>query len=241
MNWKTKLLILLLGAVPAFTGYPVNRYDPLVVAGITRAWATYFLIANAMVLVLCGRRRYARILTATVLVTLPVIASGGSISFVVSLLGPDPWGAQVKYSAHYLGLCITMLTVVPLALGLVATIPLQAFEQQLLQGRRCVSMNRKRLLMALRVFNHIVYYVIPNILEVVREERQFIEIGLAADRAKSRSGVFKRAARIVRRMTYVAGEGICAAVQYIPLWAVEIARLPAENDRCIDERFDQKG
>ncbi len=230
MHWKIKLLILLLGAIPAFTGYPVSRFDAVVVAGITRAWGVYFLVANSLVLGLCGRRRYARILTAAALVTLPVIASGGSLSFVVSLFEPDAWGAQVKYSAHYLGLCVTMLTVVPLALGLVTTIPLQAFEQQLLQNRRGVPMTQKRILMALRVFNHIVYYVIPNILEVVREERQFMAFADSADREKKRSGVFKRATLIMRRMTHVAGEGICAAVQYIPLWAAEIAGLPAGDE-----------
>jgi hypothetical protein len=230
MNWKIKLVLLLLAAIPAFTGYPLNRFDALVVAGITRAWAAYFLCANAVALALCGRRRYGRIVTAAVLVTVPVVASGGCISLAVTLFRPDPWNAQVAYSAHYLGLCITMLTVVPLALGLVATIPLQAFEQQLLQDRRYVSMNQKRLLMALRVFSHIVYYVIPNILEVVREERQFPAPGISDGRAQRRGGLFERAALIVRRMTYVAGEGICAAVQYIPLWAAEIARLPGGED-----------
>jgi len=230
MHWKIKLLILLLGAIPAFTGYPVSRFDAVVVAGITRAWAVYFLVANSLVLGLCGRRRYARILTAAALVTLPVVASGGCLSFMVSLFEPDTWGAQVKYSAHYLGLCVTMLTVVPLALGLVTTIPLQVFEQQLLQNRLGVPMTQKRILMALRVFNHIVYYVIPNILEVVREERQFMAFNECADREKKRSGVFKRATLIVRRMTHIAGEGICAAVQYIPLWAAEIADLPAGDE-----------
>ncbi|MCP3951276.1 MAG: hypothetical protein GY697_03535 [Desulfobacterales bacterium] len=230
MNWKTKLFILLLGTIPAFTGYPVSRFDMVVVAGITRAWAVYFLVANSLVLGLCGRRRYARILTAAVLVTLPVVASGGCLSFVISLFEADAWSAQVKYSAHYLGLCVTMLTVVPLALGLVTTIPLQAFEQKLLQNRHGVPMTHKRLLMALRVFNHIVYYVIPNILEVIREERQFLALNDSTDRKKRPIDMFKRATLIVRRMTHVAGEGICAAVQYIPLWAAEIASLPAGNE-----------
>ena len=227
MNWKTKLALLLFCALPAFTGYPVSRGDTLVVAGITQAWAAYFLITNSVVLVLCGRKRYARILTATALVTLPVIGSGGSISFLAHLFEPDTWSAQVKYSAHYLRLCVTMLTVVPLALGLVSTIPMQSFERQLLQNQGGVTMTQKMFLMALRVFNHIVYYVIPNILEVVREERQFLNLTGGPDERSSNIGVFKRGALIIRRMTYVAGEGICAAIQYIPLWAVEISRLPA--------------
>ena len=229
MSWKIKLLILLAGAVPAFSGYPVNRFEAEVVAGITRAWAVCFLIANSLVLALCGQRRYERILTAAVLVTLPVIASGGSISFVVSLFGPDVSGAQAAYSTHYLRLCVTMLTVVPLALGLVALLPLQVIEQRFLQNRQGVSMPRKMMLMALRVFNHIVYCVIPNILEVIREERQFKTLGPASEAAGSTAGLLKRAGFAARRMTHIAGEGICAAVQYIPLWAVEISRLPGEK------------
>lgn len=236
MNWKLKLFLLLLGAIPAFTGYPVNRFDAEVVVGITRAWTVYFLIANGMVWGLCGRRRYARILTAAVLVTVPVIASGGCISFVVSWFTANTWNAQLKYSAHYLGLCVTMLTVVPIALGLVATIPLQVFEQQLLQNRKGVTMTQKRMLMALRVFNHIVYFVIPNILEVVREERQFLAFNDESGRSIRGRSVFKQAALIMRRMTHVAGEGICAAVQYIPLWAAEIARLPSGNEGSIKKQ-----
>ena len=232
MNWKYKLLLLLLGAIPAFTGYPVNRFDAVVVEGITLAWAAYFFAANVAVFAVCGSGRYVRILTATALVVLPVIGSGGAISFAASLFEPDVWSAQVQYSAHYLRLCVTMLTVVPLALGLVTTIPLQSFEQQLLQNRSGVSMTQKMCLMALRVFNHIVYYVIPNILEVVREERPFHQPGGSCGEGGEKAGMFNRAGIIIRRMTHVAGEGICAAIQYIPLWAVEISRLPGvKNSR----------
>jgi hypothetical protein len=229
MNWKTKLAFLLLCSIPAFTGYPLNRFGALVVDGITWAWAAYLFISHFTVLVLCGRKQYARILTAAALVTLPVIGSGGCISFLASLFETDLWHAQVIYSTHYLRLCVTMLTVIPLALGLVATIPLQSFEQQLLQNRSGVSMTQKMFLMALRVFNHIVYYVIPNILEVVREERQFLAFGGDEGARSEAAGIFKRIVRIMRGLTQVAGEGICAAVQYIPLWAVEISRLPTEK------------
>jgi len=120
MNWKTKLAFLLLCSIPAFTGYPLNRFGALVVDGITWAWAAYLFISHFTVLVLCGRKQYARILTAAALVTLPVIGSGGCISFLASLFETDLWHAQVIYSTHYLRLCVTMLTVIPLALGLVA-------------------------------------------------------------------------------------------------------------------------
>lgn len=229
MSWIIKLTILLVTAIPAFTGYPLNQADALIVAGITQAWAVYFIAAHLVVWGVGGRRKYARILTTAVLVTVPVVAAGACISFITSLFAADPAMARFTYSAHYLRLCITMLTVVPLAIGLVATIPLQMLEQDFLRRRRHVSMTQKRILMALRVFNHIVYYVIPNLLEVVKEERQFQALSGKAGFIPRRGRFLQRAARLVRRMVYIAGEAICAAVVYIPLWAAEIARLPSRD------------
>ena len=234
MNWKGKLAILLLCAVPAFTGYPVNRFDATVVYGITWAWAAYCFLSNGIVLALCGPGKYANIITLTALVTSPVIASGSCISYVASWFQADTWSAQIQYSAHYLSLCVTMLTVVPLALGLVMTVPMHAFEQRLLHHCNGVSMIQKMFLMALRVFNHIVYYVIPNIFEVVKEERQFFVFDRGPEGADGKGGAVDRIALILRRMTHVAGEGICAAIQYIPLWAVEISQLPGVKNRRTD-------
>jgi len=229
MNWRIKFLLLLVTAMPAFTGYPLNQMDTLIVAGITQAWAVYFAAAHLVVVGVCGRRIYARILTAAALVTVPVVAAGAGISFVASLFSLDPAMARIAYSAHYLQLCVTMLTVVPLAIGLVATIPLQALEQDFIRRRKYVSMMQKRFLMALRVFNHIVYYVIPNLLEVVKEERQFKALTGEAGFTVRHGRFRQRSARLIRRMIYLAGEAICAAVQYIPLWASEIARLPSRD------------
>ena len=70
----------------------------------------------------------------------------------------------------------------------------------------------------LRVFTHIVYFVIPNILEIVREER----FGAQTDPTVPHV----RWARLRRLLIDLSVEAICASIRYIPLWAVEIAALP---------------
>jgi hypothetical protein len=126
-----------------------------------------------------------------------------------------------------------MLTVIPLALSLIALVPFQNFEQNLLQSKRGVSKLEKFFLMFLRVFNHIVYFVIPNILETVREEWQYkrwaersFQSATVPSAAGSVISMRRKLRGLVRDLTQLGVEGICASIQYIPLWAVEISQLP---------------
>ena len=83
--------------------------------------------------------------------------------------------------------------------------------------------------MALRVFNHIVFFVIPTILEVIREESVGGRWAPPERPGGGLSSVLRRARRLVQTMVIIATDGICSAVQFIPLWAVEIARLPSDE------------
>lgn len=214
--WRGKLALLLLAGVPAFTGYPLSSYPATILPGLSWAWIAYGLTVNMLVAICAGRKIYGAIAAVAALVALPVVFGGAGISFLLSVLG---WGATAgvaDYSPHYVALCVTMLTVVPLALGLVAVIPMGAFEQRLLQHPQGVSRLEKCLLMFLRVFNHIVFEVIPNIIEVIREERRY------RSPSSDRPSVFV----LVNEMVHIATAGICTAVQFIPLWALEISQLP---------------
>ena len=126
-----------------------------------------------------------------------------------------------------------MLTVIPLALSCMAIVPFHDLEHKLLEKRRGVSKTEKFFLMSLRVFNHIVYFVIPNILESIREERHYkrwAQSHLNADDMSAKSGktfhMKSQLAGLIKEMIQLGVEGICAAIQYIPLWAVEISQLP---------------
>jgi hypothetical protein len=76
--------------------------------------------------------------------------------------------------------------------------------------------------MAVRVFNHITFFVIPGLLEVVREEKPFGPLRPDAETGAGRRGRWLPIAGLVQ----FAVAGICGALRFIPLWAREIAALP---------------
>jgi hypothetical protein len=90
--------------------------------------------------------------------------------------------------------------------------------------------------MFLRVFNHIVYFVIPDILETMREEGFHKKWADSASQSTANSGrpenlqlLRRKFGELVRDFIHIAVEGICASIQFVPLWAVEISQLPERN------------
>ena len=238
MTWKQKLLLLAIGAIPAFTGFPVNRFVTMVVPGIQVSWVVYCIFVHAIVAATAGERAYRHTLAIAALVTLPVVFLGGSISFLISVVTTGSLTGQAAYSPHYLSLCMTMLTVVPLALAMVLVLPFSEFEQALLHRSLRGGSSGRSLLMGIRVFNHVAFSVIPGILEVIREEHLLKLPGSAASSPKpgQAPGLFGKAAALVRALIHIGVDAICASVQYIPLWATEIAQLsdagkPPPGDR----------
>jgi len=243
MNWKIKFLILMILAVPAFAGYPVVVFDSEIISGLTHGWIAYFFLVNIAIMAIHGRQFYVGILAVTALISMPVVFVGGTIAYLIYLLGLGYETGQSAYSPHYVSVCITMLTVIPLALSLMAVVPFQRFEQKLLQNRNGVSKPEKCILMFLRVFNHIVYFVIPNILETIREEGHYwkylkkkkisaaYSVEGRTDSAGDRKGraIKFRLLNLIQEMVQLAVESICASIQFIPLWALEISQLPSKN------------
>ncbi|MDM8541743.1 hypothetical protein QUF90_11705 [Desulfococcaceae bacterium HSG9] len=229
MTWKVKFCLLFFLALPSFTGYPVNQFSHAIIPGISASLVGYFMIVNLAIPIIMGAQLYALILAGTALISIPIIFGGAGISYFIFLTGLGYASGPSIYSAHYVSLGINMLTVIPLSLSIVAVLPLQTLEYNLLQNQHGVSGAEKIVLMFLRVFNHIVYFVIPNILEVVSEERQRYKP------AQARHAIFSKTCfriqklklrALLQTMIQLGVEGICASIQYIPLWAVEIAQLP---------------
>jgi hypothetical protein len=208
--WPLRPVLLVAAAVPAFSGWPLERFSTPLVSGVSAGWLGYLVLVHLLAAPCAGLRRYGDILALTALITVPVVYGGAVVAYGWNLAAGAPPGAA---GPHYLGLCVRMLTVVPLALALVAQIPFQRLERGMLVDGRGVGRGRKTLLMVLRVFTHIVYFVVPDMLEVVREERA------GAPRPARRRG-------LQRLLVDLAVAAICAALRYIPLWAVEIAALP---------------
>jgi hypothetical protein len=233
MKWKLKLLLLATLSVPTFSGYPLTSFQTEVISGLTHGWLFYFFVVNSFIFILTGGRFFANAITIAALISMPVVFVGAMVSYLIFLSGLGYKAGPSAYSAHYLSLCITMLTVIPLALSMVAIVPFHELEHKLLQKQGGVSKMEKFFLMSLRVFNHIVYFVIPNILESIREERHYKKWAqrcLKTEQESLKPGKFFKMkatlAGLIKDMTQLGVEGICASIQYIPLWAVEISQLP---------------
>jgi hypothetical protein len=225
-QWPYSFFVLLVSAVPAFWGRALAWIPGEIMPGVDWGIVVYFGVIHLVILFLLGRRWYANLLTLATLVSLPVVYAGAAITWLGPVLGLIDHSAAAT-GTHYVKLGLTMLTVVPLALGLMAVIPFNSLENRLLLRPEGISMFQKKILMVLRVFNHTVFFVIPSLLEVMREERSMIQTGAFPTDSAIKSGYgWARFRRLLEVVTYLAVESICAAVQFIPLWAYEIGRLP---------------
>jgi hypothetical protein len=230
LSWWYKTAIIWLLAVPAFTGFPLNRIEGFIVPGAAYGWIVYAMVIHIGTWALLGKKAYRIAVYISGLITLPVVVLGAGISFGGLIIRGWDSALQAKYSAHYISLAITMLTVIPLALSMVAVVPFHRIENRLLQKSTGITIVEKSALMFLRVFSHILYFVIPNILEVIREERVFsIITGRKKNSDSETLTIRSRMAMMVRILIQIGVEGICAAVRYIPLWADEISRLPSRD------------
>ncbi|MDJ0808450.1 MAG: hypothetical protein QNJ48_03025 [Desulfobacterales bacterium] len=223
MIWQGRILILMLVGIPAFTGvYPLSGLGDAL-PGVTWSAFIYAAAVNLAVGLTCGGTFAAGALAVSVLILLPVVIGGAAITWCLAWLASPSTIPADAHGGHYVRLALNMLSVIPLALSIVATIPFGRLEQHLLRSARGVASWEKKVLMAVRVFNHITFFVIPNLLEVVREERPFESRG-----ARWRNGVDRKATpgALMAVLVQIGVAGICAALRFIPLWAREIADLP---------------
>jgi hypothetical protein len=152
------------------------------------------------------------------------VAYWALIHTLILLLLERRWYANI--------LTIAALVTVPVvfvgaALALVAVVPFSRLERRMLFQPEGITLRQKKFLMILRVFNHTAFFVIPSLLEVLREERAMtLPRADGAGRRYLTRYLFFQIKRLLRVITYLAVESICAAVQFIPLWAYEIGRLP---------------
>ncbi len=223
LDWRLKLVVLCVLGVPAFSGYPVNRFVCEMPDGVAAAWLLYGLLVYGIIGWLAGRNFLAAAVGVASLITLPIVFGGALIAYVLALLSPETRLTPALHSSHYISLALTMLTVIPLALAFVAVVPFQKLERNLLRDSVAVTPWRKYVLMFMRVFSHIIYFVTPTLLEVLREEG-FFRRKTSGD-APLKSSWCVRFKALLQLLKYLGLEAICASLQYIPLWALEISRL----------------
>ncbi|MGD8241787.1 MAG: hypothetical protein PVF59_03100 [Desulfobacterales bacterium] len=224
MNWQRRILVLILIGIPAFTGLSPLAGLGAALPGVSWAAFIYAAAVNIVIGLTCGGPFVAGVLTVSVLILLPVVLGGASITWVLAGAGWITAMPAGVYGGHYVRLALNMLAVIPLALSIVATIPFGRLEQHLLKDERGVAPWEKKLLMAVRVFNHITFFVIPNLLEVVREEMAGSHQSHHASAEPQR-----RLKMLTAGLVQIGVAGICGALRFIPLWAHEIAALPDRN------------
>ena len=227
MSWKLKALIIWILAIPAFTGFPIHYLSTQVLPGVSIGWLLYGTGVYTAVLLVLGHK----ILKITLMVALAIAVPLVLLGILVSSIGffINGWDQLYLFEiiTHYTRLLTTMMVVIPLALSMVAVLPFNRLERHILQSKRGVRLSEKSILMFLRVFSHTLYYVIPNILEVIREERVFsIKGGLTGDDQSNTLPLSKRIVEIVQMLVNIGVESICSAIRFVPLWAEEISMLP---------------
>ncbi len=221
MKRKLTFGLLALTAVPALTGWPLGYLSAEVIPGLTWGWVLYGLWVHGILWDLCGGRIYGIIVSAAVWIAMPVVFGGAAVSHLFNMLHIQSRDAALMGS-HYIGLLATMLAVIPLALGTVALIPFRQIEARLLMRVDGLSLPQKAVVMLLRVFNHLLFFIMPQIFEAIREEQQ--------TQKKVPPMRFKQRVRqIVMLMIFLSVYAISSALHQIPMWAVEIARLPEKR------------
>ena len=230
MNWKIKAVIIWVLAIPAFTGFPINHIPGNLFSGVSYGWLAYGAVVYAAIITLIGKKVFKLTVGVALAIALPLVVLGTFISAIGQFISGWGQSASADYIIHYITLLVTMLVVIPLALSMVAVIPFYRLERRLLLSRRGVKTREKIILMFLRVFGHIFYFVLPNILEVIREEGGLtLKRDLTGDRKNNRFPLSQQIAGIVQMLVNIGVDAICSAIRYIPLWAEEISRLPGYN------------
>jgi hypothetical protein len=227
MNWKLKALIIWVMAVPAFTGFPINHLPGNLLAGISYGWLAYGAMVYAAIILILGKKVYRITLVVALSIAIPLVVLGILISSVGLLISGWDQAYLDGRITHYISLMVTMVVVIPLALSMVAVLPFHRLERHILQSKNGVRTSEKIILMFLRVFSHIFYFVLPNILEVIREEgilkRKTV---LTGGDQSTRLPLSFRIKEVVQMLVNIGVEAICSAIRYLPLWAEEISRLP---------------
>ena len=227
MTTAFRLIGLMVPAIPIFFGLTPFAATAVILPGVSWGAVFYAFLSMAAVALFCGRAFLASTLAVTALIVAPIVFAGGLISWLLAIGGgAAPAVAGSLHGAHYIGLVLNMLSVIPLALALVASIPFDRLEQRLLRRPGGIGRGEKYLLMFVRVFNHIVYFVIPNLLEVMREEALLRRLAGNASPGHRGDGARGWARRLLAGMVHVGVSGICASLRFIPLWAREIDDLP---------------
>jgi hypothetical protein len=234
--WKVRAFLIFITIVPSFIGYPVN----LVSSTYIFSWATsnldivpkdglilYLIFSLITIRAICGSEIFITSITTASITSISLVFIGSLVAYVkISLMGSgiSSLGGDSLYYMHRL---ITMMTVVPLSLSFFLIIPFDSIEHNIITSDSGVSMYKKCLLLISRVVNNIRFGVMPYIF-MINSEEQYKSHGPTV-RQKHRLNldyIKDKAYQTIKRYLYLAASAIAFSLEYIPIWAYEISRIP---------------
>jgi len=232
-HWKLKFIILLLICLPGFTDYFVRKFSGPIMPGLTHWDIIYFFLVFVTVLIVSGRTILIFSISAVALISVSVVFTGGLIAFLRILKGFSVEKIY-EYSPHYVSLLVRLFSVVPIAIAVVATIPVREYECVLLKRMTGVSTFERIILMVSRVLSHVIYTVLPTIVQIMKEERYARKAypvkEMLEDSVMKSTKFRRRVSRVIAEILTIGVSFICCSLEYIPLWAQEISRLPSRKE-----------
>jgi len=231
--WILKSFLFAIVFMPSFTLYFNHNFNEEIIKGLTYWKLLYCSIAILTVYILTGSRVLILCLTAVSLLSISVIFFGSIISCLINFSSISN-NYIFSYSPRYISLLINMYTVVPLAIAFMSILPFKEYENYLLRRFKGISLFEKILLIITRVFNHIIYYVAPNILRVIKEEKRNNDIYYSANLVEEATVKNYQSIRLkFRKLLIVFFDlslcSICFSIEYVPLWVLEISNLPSKK------------
>ncbi|GEM_PF-5550633 len=229
MHWA-KFYALCVLAAPAFLGtlgFPIAGRLQFGLVGLNDQVIYYALFFNLMLFLIVGHKQYVTILTLTILFSLTILIIGPVIRYF--------YQTPESYSAYYVEKFVNMLTVVPAALSIILSIPVNDLERKLFSPGANQRKWRKALIISIRVVRYVVFQVLPSMKEKVLEEavpyRCVSEIWKRDRRAGRPANAILNSFLLI---THFCGEvllyALGASMKNVDLWANWISRVAAHID-----------
>lgn len=223
MKHLLRSLVLIILAVPAFTGLFLTA-GPALLLDIQAGRLLYWLVTAIAIIVLRGRFLWLAATIIALIIAIPVAGGGALLALLLYVTGLGGMSLN-QITAHYVFLLLNMLSMIPLGIALVSLIPTTTLETRLLRSTVGVNTLQKIMLMALRVFNHVVFTVMPEIMQAVTEELRFNGyLYKSGAKIRHRRRLFIKS--ILYKFMFVAIAAICSSLKYIHFWTAEISALP---------------
>lgn len=220
-------IILIILAIPAFSGLFLNA-GPTAFFDISVGRLLYLLVTTTAILILQGRFLWLTATIIALLVAIPVVLGGSIVALILYAMNLGGMTLP-QIAAHYVALFINMLSMIPLAIALVSLIPTAALETRLLRDTAGVTSLQKKLLMAMRVFNHAVFAVMPEIIQAATEELRFNGyLYKAQNKIKHKRRLFLKS--VLQIFMFMAITAICSVLKYIHFWTAEISALAGKKE-----------